>query len=128
MGIAEQQSTRMVSEGEKDAKIELARAERGALEELGAAMREDQIRQSDYMLAQRYNDLLLAATLLGSRSDCSKTIYLPYEAAGLGGLIGTLHKVYGPEGPRAGPARRVSAAQFDAAADAVTVLRESALD
>jgi len=108
MGIAEQQNTRKVSEGEKDAKIELARAERTALEELGSAMRDDRVRQSEYMLAQRYNDLTRAAAIVGN-----KTIYLPYESQGLGGLVGTLHKTYGPEGPRSAPSKRISAEQID---------------
>lgn len=110
MGIAEQQNTRKVSEGEKDAKIELARAERAALEEMGAAMREDNIRQSDYMLSQRYNDLLRTCSTVKEN-----TIYLPFEAHRLGGLIGSLHRVYGEEGPRSAPTRKVSAAQLEAA-------------
>lgn len=60
MGIAEQQSTRLISEGHKDAKIELARAERGALEEFPSAMREDESSQSEHMLAQRYMELISA--------------------------------------------------------------------
>lgn len=121
MGIAEQQSTRMISEGQKDAKIELARAERGALEEFTSAMREDRIKQSEYMLAQRYNELISECARVGS-----KTIYLPYEATGLGGLVSSLHKVYGPEGKRSGPPRKgLTAASFEALADATN---ESALD
>mmetsp|Transcript_5341 Transcript_5341/g.14680 ORF Transcript_5341/g.14680 Transcript_5341/m.14680 type:complete len:146 (+) Transcript_5341:928-1365(+) len=120
MGIAEQQNTRKVSEGEKDAKIELARAERAALEELGSAMRDDRVRQSDYMLAQRYNDLTRAAGKVPE-----KTVYLPYEADSLGGLVGSLHKVYGSDGPRTGAPKRVSAQQIDAV---VETTDDAALD
>mmetsp|Transcript_11302 Transcript_11302/g.33518 ORF Transcript_11302/g.33518 Transcript_11302/m.33518 type:complete len:389 (-) Transcript_11302:179-1345(-) len=127
MGIAEQQKTRKISEGEKDAKIELARAERTALDELGNAMREDKVRQSDYMLSQRYNDLVYVC------ADVSdKTIYLPYEAASLGGIINTLHLTYGQEGPRTGPPKRVTTSQIDAqmaqAESAAAAGDDSALD
>jgi len=84
-------------------------------------MREDKIRQSDYMLAQRYNDLLRAC------SDVKeKTIYLPFEAYRLSGLVGSLYKVYGEEGPRSAPTRKVSAAQLESAG--VAGADDSALD
>jgi len=108
MGIAEQQNTRKVSEGERDAKIELAGAERGALEELGSALREDDVRQSDYMLAQRYTQLIRGACEVGE-----KRVFLPYEASGLGGVVQHLDKTYGPAGTGAVVQRRTGGGTAD---------------
>ena len=74
-GLAEQESTRKISEGSAQGRIELAR---------GGS-------QAQYMLAMRYLELLNGI----GYSSPQKVLYLPYEADALRGSIYSLDRVYG---------------------------------
>lgn len=89
-GIAEQEGTRKRSEGDATAKIELARAEKVALDTIAESVEADGCGQTEFMVAKRYNELL--RTVPAARD---KTTYIPFEASSISGLIGRLPDVYG---------------------------------
>jgi len=92
MGLAEQEATRKVSEGDAAALVDLARAESSALHTLASTMRTDGASNIDYMIALRYMDTINA--IAQSKSSGHQFI-LPYESQSLRGLIKALPKVYG---------------------------------
>ena len=53
LGLADQESTRKKSEGQRDSTIELARAESRALETISRVISAQNCSQSEYMIAQR---------------------------------------------------------------------------
>ena len=90
-GLAEQESTRKISEGEAQGRIELARAESQSLELVKSAFQTYSGSQAQYMLAMRYLELLNG---IGGGS-VNKVLYLPYEADALNGSISGLKSIYG---------------------------------
>lgn len=92
-GLAEQESTRKISEGKAQGRIELARAESQSLELVKSALQAYSGSQAQYMLAMRYLELLNG---IGYNS-LNKVIYLPYEANALCGSIQHLNRIYGKE-------------------------------
>lgn len=90
-GLAEQESTRKISEGSAKGRVELARAESQSLELVKSALQAHSGSQAQYMLAMRYLELLNGI----GYSTPKKEMYLPYEADALCGSITTLHHVYG---------------------------------
>lgn len=107
VGVAEQEATRKRSEGEATAKVEMARAEKTALDTIAEAIEADGCSQTDYMISKRYNDLLRAVPPSIER----KTVFLPYEVAAISGLVGGLSDVYGRRAGRAGVAAPMGAAR-----------------
>lgn len=101
-GLAEQESTRKISEGNAQGRIELARAESQSLELVKSALQSNSGSQAQYMLAMRYLELLNG---IGYGSG-NKTIYLPYEANALNGSISGLNKLYGKDRVFEGEVRR----------------------
>jgi regulator of protease activity HflC (stomatin/prohibitin superfamily) len=94
LGVAEQEATRKRSEGRAAAQVEIARAEKAALDAVADAITADRCTQTEYMLAGRYNDLLralMAAVGASSRLE----ITLPYEVSNINGIIRQLPRVYG---------------------------------
>jgi len=91
MGIAKSEATRKQSEGESVSKIELARAESISLETVNNALKGDGSDQSEYMIAQKYIDMLLRT----GKSIEQQVIYLPYPVQGIEGLVGEISKTYG---------------------------------
>ena len=63
MGLAEQEATRKVSEGDAAALVDLARAESSALHTLASTMRTDGASNIDYMIALRLVFRLAASRL-----------------------------------------------------------------
>lgn len=92
-GLAEQESTRKISEGNAQGRIELARAESQSLELVKSALQAHSGSQAQYMLAMRYLELL---NDIGYTSP-NKVVYLPYEADTLCGSISQLNRIYGKE-------------------------------
>lgn len=90
-GLAEQESTRKISEGKAQGRIELARAESQSLELVKSALQAHSGSQAQYMLAMRYLELLNG---IGYGST-NKVVYLPYEAEALSGSISGLKNIYG---------------------------------
>ena len=90
-GLAEQESTRKISEGKAQGRIELARAESQSLELVKSALQAHSGSQAQYMLAMRYLELLNG---IGNGSK-NKVVYLPYEADALSGSISGLDAIYG---------------------------------
>lgn len=90
-GLAQQETTRKISEGEAEGRIELARAESQSLELVRSALQMYSKSQAKYMLAMRYMELL---NTVGYTCK-NKTIYLPYESDALSGSIATLDTIYG---------------------------------
>ena len=82
------------SEGEKDAKIELAYAESRSLELIGEALKAEpgHPSQADYMMSQRYLETLGEMNVSDSEG---KTIYLPYDLGSMSGSVATLPQAYG---------------------------------
>ena len=99
LGIANQEATRKRSDGEKEAKIEIAQSEARALGFIGETLAQEpgNPSQADYMMSQRYLETFSALT--GNRSSKS-TSYLPYDFAGLSGTIGGLAAAFGSDAPR----------------------------
>ena len=91
LGIAEQESTRKRSEGKRDAQIEMASAESRSLDILSKSMNNENCSQSEYMISQRYLDLIRN---MGTNTK-SKTIYLPYQISYINGIIKDLPSKYG---------------------------------
>ena len=90
-GLAEQESTRKISEGNAQARVELARAESQSLELVKSALQSNSGSQGQYLLAMRYLELLNGI----GYGNGNKTIYLPYEADALNGSISKLGGLYG---------------------------------
>ena len=90
-GLAEQESTRKISEGNAQGRVELVRAESQSLELVKTALQAHSDSQAQYMLAMRYLELLNG---IGFGSP-EKVLYLPYEGESLRGSISSLNKVYG---------------------------------
>ena len=90
-GLAEQESSRKISEGNAQGRIELARAESQSLELVKSALQTHSGSQAQYMLAMRYLELLNGI----GYSSSPKVLYLPYEADALRGSISSLNRVYG---------------------------------
>lgn len=94
LGIANQEATRKRSEGEKDAKIEIAYAESRSLEFIGEVLKSEpgNPSQADYMMSQRYLETLGE---MNAADSAGKTVYLPYDFGSMSGTIGTLQESYG---------------------------------
>lgn len=90
-GLAEQESTRKISEGNAQGRIELVRAESQSLELVKTALQAHSDSQAQYMLAMRYLELLNGIGF----GNPSKVLYLPYEGESLRGSICSLNKIYG---------------------------------
>ena len=92
-GLAEQESTRKISEGTSQARIEIARAESQSLELMKGVMKTYSQSQSQYMMSLRYLELLSSLSMKAN----NVILYLPYEADYLQGSISGLHHIYGHE-------------------------------
>ena len=90
-GLAEQESTRKISEGKAQGRIELARAESQSLELVKSALQAHSGSQAQYMLAMRYLELLNGIGV----GSTNKVVYLPYEADALSGSVKDLNSIYG---------------------------------
>eukprot|EP00501_MAST-03F_sp_TOSAG23-6_P001208 GSMAST32.ASY1.ANO1.1252.1 assembled CDS len=102
LGLAEQESLRKRSEGERDSKIEIARAESQSLDTIAQAITGGNCSQTDYV-SQRYIDLFRDVLSRVKR----KTLYFPYLASGISGLVGHLPKVFGADAkPKTIPIKR----------------------
>ena len=85
-GLAQQETTRKISEGEAEGRVELARAESQSLELVRSALQMYSNSQAKYMIAMRYLELLNTVGYVCQ----NKMIYLPYESDALSGSIGEL--------------------------------------
>ena len=92
-GLAEQEATRKISEGNAEGRVELARAESQSLELVRSALQAHSGSQAKYMMSMRYLELLNSIGF----SDTEKQIYLPYEAETLRGSVSSLNRVYGKD-------------------------------
>ena len=90
-GLAEQESTRKISEGNAQGRIELVRAESQSLELVKTALQAHSDSQAQYMLSMRYLELLNGIGF----GNPEKVLYLPYEGESLRGSISSLNRVYG---------------------------------
>lgn len=108
IGVATQEATRKRSEGEAQAQVDVARAEKAALDAISDAITADGASQTEFMIAQRYNELMRTICSEGSEGG-NRFVYLPYEASSISGIIGGLPKAYGSAAPRAGGARSTPA-------------------
>ncbi|KAK8800677.1 hypothetical protein WA158_000002 [Blastocystis sp. Blastoise] len=90
-GLAEQESTRKISEGASQARIEIARAESQSLNMINSVMKAYAKSQSQYMLSMRYLEFLQSISLKKNNVK----LYLPYEATYLSGTISSLYNTYG---------------------------------
>merc|ERR1712146_704907 len=93
MGVAEQEATRRLSEGQATAKVNLAQAESRALNVVQEAISRDGASQSTYLITGKYLDLM--DTVVGKNAgQVDKTVYLPFAVEPMG-FVGTLPTVYG---------------------------------
>ena len=112
LGIANQEATRKRSEGEKDAKIEIAFAESRSLEFIGDSLKDEPGNpgQADYMMSQRY----LETWGQMNAGKANKTVYLPFDFSGMSGLVKGLPYGRDRQSATARPqAARRSTAQLD---------------
>ncbi|KAJ6248446.1 hypothetical protein M0813_17640 [Anaeramoeba flamelloides] len=91
LGLAKQEATKKISEGQASAKIEVAHAEALALDMLSLALQPDGVLRSEYQIAQRYLTMLSAI----NRNSGHKTLYLPYDLNGMMSLISNLPTSFG---------------------------------
>ena len=78
------------AEGESRAKVLVAEAEAEAIRRVTAAIKESQTDPATYMLAMKYIETLKEMT---SGQD-NKTVYVPYEASGVLGSIGSIKELF----------------------------------
>ena len=93
IGLAGQEATKKVSKGEATALIEKSQAEAQSLEIVHNALKADNVKRSEYLLA------LKTIGMIGSiySNKGSKTIYLPYNLDLIKGMLGDVQKIYGSE-------------------------------
>ena len=78
------------AEGESRAKVLVAEAEAEAIRRVAEAIKESQTDPATYMLAMKYIETLKEMT---SGQD-NKTVYVPYEASGVLGSIGSIKELF----------------------------------
>ena len=78
------------AEGESRAKVLVAEAEAEAIRRVAKAIKESQTDPATYMLAMKYIETLKEMT---SGQD-NKTVYVPYEASGVLGSIGSIKELF----------------------------------
>ena len=78
------------AEGESRAKVLVAEAEAVAIRRVAEAIKESQTDPATYMLAMKYIETLKEMT---SGQD-NKTVYVPYEASGVLGSIGSIKELF----------------------------------
>lgn len=78
------------AEGESRAKVLVAEAEAEAIRRVADAIKESQTDPATYMLAMKYIETLKEMT---SGQD-NKTVYVPYEASGVLGSIGSIKELF----------------------------------
>ena len=78
------------AEGESRAKVLVAEAEAEAIRRVAEAIKESQTDSATYMLAMKYIETLKEMT---SGQD-NKTVYVPYEASGVLGSIGSIKELF----------------------------------
>ena len=78
------------AEGESRAKVLVAEAEAEAIRRVAEAIKESQTDPATYMLAMKYIETLKEMT---SGQD-NKTVYVPYEASGVLGSIGSIKDLF----------------------------------
>ena len=78
------------AEGESRAKVLVAEAEAEAIRRVTEAIKESQTDPATYMLAMKYIETLKEMT---SGQD-NKTVYVPYEASGVLGSIGSIKELF----------------------------------
>lgn len=101
LGLAQQESTRKRSEGERDSKVELARADRYKLDAIAKSLRADGCGQTEYGIAESYVDLLKTV----GQAQQQRVIHIPYDIKGLLGLVGNLPLVFGSKSKSCAPTR-----------------------
>lgn len=87
---AEKQSQILKAEGESRAKVLQAEAEAEAIRRVAEAIKESKTDPATYMLAMKYIETLTEMT---SGKD-GKTVYIPYEATGVLGSIGSIKEIF----------------------------------
>ena len=78
------------AEGESRAKVLVAEAEAEAIRRVTAAIKESQTDPATYMLAMKYIETLKEMT----SGQGNKTVYVPYEASGVLGSIGSIKELF----------------------------------
>ena len=87
---AVKQAEILKAEGESRAKVLVAKAEAEAIRRVTEAIKESQTDPATYMLAMKYIETLKEMT---SGQD-NKTVYVPYEASGVLGSIGSIKELF----------------------------------
>ena len=87
---AVKQAEILKAEGESRAKVLVAEAEAEAIRRVTEAIKESQTDPATYMLAMKYIETLKEMT---SVQD-NKTVYVPYEASGVLGSIGSIKELF----------------------------------
>lgn len=87
---AVKQAEILKAEGESRAKVLVAEAEAEAIRRVAEAIKESQTDPATYMLAMKYIETLKEMT---SGRD-NKTVYVPYEASGVLGSIGSIKELF----------------------------------
>lgn len=79
-GVAEQEATRKRSEGSAGATVELARAESKALEVIAAAFSADGASQTEFMISQKYMDLVTSISKSNAKVGESSVTKLQWRS------------------------------------------------
>lgn len=89
LGVAQQEATRKESEGQASARVELAKAEKYALDRVQSIVTEDGSEQSEYLLGQAFN------TFLRGVRPSETTLYLPFPSESIRGIVSDLPGAFG---------------------------------
>lgn len=94
----ERQAAILRAQGEAEARERIAQAEAVAINEVSTALVKQNADPASYLIAMRYIETLKTMT----SGDQTKTVYMPYEATGILGSLGTVKDLFGTGGTKAG--------------------------
>eukprot|EP00505_MAST-04D_sp_SCG-Rhode-Island_P002660 Stramenopile-MAST_4_protein_2660 len=110
MGVAEQEATRRISEGEAEGKVLLAQAESKSLSMVQQAIESDGASQSEYLITAKYLKFIENTLGRTATSGSEKTVHLPFAVEPIMGLVKQLPRLYGANADRSGGGVRRRAA------------------
>ncbi|MCB1076958.1 MAG: SPFH/Band 7/PHB domain protein, partial [Verrucomicrobiae bacterium] len=87
----DKQSAILRAEGDAEAMVRIAQAEAAAISQVSEALVAQNADPAAYLIAMRYIETLKTMT----SGDQAKTVYMPYEATGILGAMGTMKDLFG---------------------------------
>jgi regulator of protease activity HflC (stomatin/prohibitin superfamily) len=88
------------AEGEAEARLKVAQAEADAIKTVAEAVKDGKGDPTGYLLGLKYIEALKDMVKEGKDSKQSRVIYMPYEATGVLGSLGTIREMLSGEGTK----------------------------